>query len=196
MLGTIYIITNSINSKVYIGQTIQPLTKRWEEHCRIACSKNEANMVIKKAIFKYGKENFIIKELEKCAIEDLDKREIYYIDLYNSYNNGYNSTKGGKFGGKPLKLTPKQQKLCIDLYKSEVSLRYIAKVLNVDKGTIKHILEINNISIRTSRSYKFNSEDRAKIIEESSYIDRKTLMKKWGISKGYLSQLLNGRRRI
>lgn len=53
-------------------------------------------MQIKRAIKKYGKENFSIKELEKCSIAELDEREIYYISLYNSYYKGYNSTKGGK----------------------------------------------------------------------------------------------------
>ena len=133
MLGLIYIITNLINNKVYIGQTIQTLEKRWQGHCRKSCSKNEADMQIKRAIYKYGKENFTIKVIEEC---------------------------------------------------------------NVDKKTVKHILEINNISIRTSRTYKLSSEDRKKIIEESSYMNRKDLMSRWSISKSYLSQLLSGKRRI
>lgn len=196
MFGLIYIITNSINDKVYIGQTIQSLKDRWYEHCRAACSKNEADMHIKRAILKYGKENFTIKELERCTIEELDEREIYYIGLYNSFVKGYNSTKGGKSGAKPLKLDVEQQNSCIELYKLGFSLREIAKEFNVDKATIKHIIEINNIPIRTTRTYKLSQEDRLKIVEESSYISRKELMKKWNISKGYLSQLLNGKRRI
>lgn len=196
MFGLIYIITNSINDKVYIGQTIQSLKDRWYGHCRIACSKNEADMHIKRAILKYGKENFTIKELEKCKIEELDEREIYYISLYNSFVKGYNSTKGGKSGTKPLKLGTEQQNSCIELYKLGVSLREIAKEFNVDKATVKHIIEINNIPVRTTRTYKLSQEDRLKIAEESSYMSRKELMKKWNISKSYLSQLLNGKRRI
>lgn len=196
MLGLIYIITNSINDKVYIGQTIQTLKKRWQGHCRKAFSKNEADMKIKRAIYKYGKEFFFIKELERCNVEELDEREIYYISLYNSYYTGYNSTKGGKSEAKPLKLDAEQQDSCIELYKFGFSLREIAKEFSVDKATIKHILEINNISVRTSRTYKLSSEDRLQILEESAYMSRKELMNKWGISKGYLSQLLNGKRRI
>lgn len=196
MLGLIYIITNSINDKVYIGQTIQSLKDRWNEHCRKAHSKNEADMHIKRAIFKYGKKNFNIKELEKCTIEELDEREIYYISLYDSFNKGYNSTKGGKSGAKPLKLDTEQQQLCIELYKLGFSFRDIAKEFNVDKATVKHIIEVNNIPIRSTRTYKLSQEDRQRIIEESSYMSRKELMNKWNISKGYLSQLLNGKRRI
>jgi hypothetical protein len=62
-------------------------------------------MRIKKAIHKYGKENFTIEELEICDVKDLDAREIFYINFYNSYKNGYNSTLGGKSGTKPLKLS-------------------------------------------------------------------------------------------
>lgn len=196
MLGIIYIITNTINNKIYIGQTIQTLDARWQEHCRKSCSKNEANMAIKKAIFKYGKENFIIKEIEKCDISTLDEKEIYYINLYNSYNEGYNLTKGGKNGSKPLKLNIKQQQICVELYKFGFSLRDISKEFNVDKKTIKHIIEINNIETRSSRTYKLSQEDRKLILEESSYLNRKELMDKWKISKSYLSQLLNGKRRI
>lgn len=195
MFGIIYIITNSINNKVYIGQTIQTLNKRWEGHCRKACSKNEANMRIKRAIFKYGKDNFSIKELEKCSIEELNEREIYYINLYNSYTNGYNSTRGGSVN-KPLKLSIEEQNDVIELYKLGFSLRDIAKEYNVDKATIKHIIEINNIKIRQTRTYKLSQEDRIKILEDSKYMTRKDIMTKWNISKSYLSQLLNGKRRI
>lgn len=196
MFGIIYIITNSINDKVYIGQTIQTLQERWQGHCRKAYSTNEANMHIKRAIFKYGKDNFAIKELERCSIETLDEREIYYINLYNSYQNGYNNTLGGKSGTKPLKLDKEQQDTCLELYKLGFSLREIAKEFNVDKATIKHILEIGSITIRTTRVYKLSPEDRLRIIEESSYMSRKEIMNKWNISKSYLSQLLNGKRRI
>ena len=195
MLGRIYIITNSINDKVYIGQTIQTLENRFKEHCRRGCTKAESNMHIKRAIFKYGKENFNIKELETCKVELLNEREIYYIDLYNSYKEGYNSTLGGNQFNIALKLEEYSEDI-INLYKLGFSLRNIAKEYNVDKATIKHILEINNIKIRNTRTYKLSQEDRLKIVEDSKILSRKEIMNKWNISRSYLSQLLNGKRRI
>lgn len=195
MFGIIYIITNSINDKVYIGQTIQTLKSRWQAHCRKG-SLEEQNMQIKRAIKKYGKENFSIKELERCSIAELDEKEIYYISLYDSYKKGYNSTKGGKSGTKELKLDTEQQNDCIELYKLGFSLRDIAKEFNVDKATVKHIIEINNIEIRTTRTYKLSQEDRNSILEDSKTLSRKEIMIKWNISKSYLSQLINGKRRI
>lgn len=196
MFGFIYIITNSVNSKVYIGQTIRTIEERFREHCRTKCSQGELNMLIKRAIKKYGEENFTITELERCKESELDDKEIYYISLYNSYYDGYNMTKGGKSGTKPLKLNKEQQNACIELYKFGYSLRSIAKEFNVDKATVKHIVEINNISVRETRTYKLSQDDRTKIIEDSKSLTRKEIMNKWHISKGYLSQLLNGKRRI
>lgn len=196
MFGFIYIITNTVNNKVYIGQTIRTLEERWKEHCRTKCSTNELNMLIKRAIIKYGKDNFTITELEKCKEKNLDEREIYYISQYDSYNNGYNMTKGGKSGTKPLKLNNSDQQDCIKLYKEGYSLRSIAKEFNVDKATVKHIIKISNTTERTTRTYKLSQYDRLKIIEDSNTLSRKEIMNKWHISKSYLSQLLSGKRRI
>jgi predicted DNA-binding protein YlxM (UPF0122 family) len=196
MFGIIYIITNNINSKVYIGQTIQTLENRWKAHCRNKCSRNEMNMHIKRAILKYGKQNFSITELERCKVTELDEKEIYYIKLYNSYIEGYNSTKGGKSGTKELKLDIEQQQDCIELYKLGFSLREVAKEFNVDKATIKHLIELSNTPLRTTRTYKLSQKDREKILEDCKVLSRKEVMDKWDISKSYLSQLINGKRRI
>lgn len=196
MFGYIYIITNTINSKVYIGQTIRTIKERFREHCRLKCSDGELNMLIKKAIKKYGKNNFRIAELEKCDSKLLNKKEIYYISLYNSYYNGYNMTKGGALGTKPLKLTKAQQKDCVNLYKAGFSLRSIAREFNVDKYTIKHIIEINNLTLRTTRTYKYSQEERQQIIEDSKVLSRRDIMNKYHISASYLSQLINNKRRI
>lgn len=92
----IYKITNSINDKVYIGQTVESLKKRWNRHTWVCTIKRNA-MAITNAIVKYGKENFIIEEIDKADdIEELNEKEIYYINLYKSISpNGYNLTTGG-----------------------------------------------------------------------------------------------------
>lgn len=97
MIG-IYKILNTVNNKIYIGQSVH-IEKRYKEHIRE--SKYErSNMPIHKAIHKYGSENFQLEILEECSIEDLDCRECYYIDKYNSRNRevGYNILEGGNKG--------------------------------------------------------------------------------------------------
>jgi len=45
---------------------------------------------------KEGIDNFTFEILEECTIENLDEKEAFYINLYNSYNYGYNSNRGNK----------------------------------------------------------------------------------------------------
>lgn len=91
--GKIYIITNDINDKVYIGQTTQSLNRRFNGHsCKDATNASH----IKRAINKYGKEHFKIELIEQCPVSKLNEREIYWIKYYNSFEYGYNLTEGGQ----------------------------------------------------------------------------------------------------
>ena len=88
MIG-IYKITNKINGKSYIGQS-NNIKRRFKEHKRIA---KETNKSLKQAYKKYGAENFEYTILEKCELERLDEREIYYI---KKLKPEYNRTTGGR----------------------------------------------------------------------------------------------------
>ena len=195
MKGFIYKITNKINGNSYIGQTIQNVKERFYQHCATKCSQAILNMVIHKAINKYGKSNFTIEVIEEVESTNLNDRERYWIKYYDSYNNGYNSTKGGQDGIKLFKNL--DTKSIVREYKSGKSLREIGRLFNVDKQTIKDLLVRNNISLRTTRTYKLSQKDREDIIKNLSLgLSRKEIISKWHISKGYLSQLINGYRRI
>jgi group I intron endonuclease len=92
LTGVIYKIT-SPNNKIYIGQTIN-----FKNRCR-KYKYNEFKRQIKlwNNCVKY-KWNPIetIEIIEVCLINDLDKREIDWINKYDSYYNGLNSDLGGK----------------------------------------------------------------------------------------------------
>ena len=91
----IYKITNKINNKIYIGQTIKTINLRWQRHYTDALS-NRTNTKFAKAIRKYGKDNFIIEEIDTAqSKEELNQKEIYWINYYNSILEGYNSVDGG-----------------------------------------------------------------------------------------------------
>ena len=195
MNGFIYKITNKLNNKVYIGQTIQKPIERFYQHCAKKCDKYILNMVIHKAIFKYGKDNFTFEVIEEVPKQQLNEREEYWIKYYNSYTDGYNSTKGGQKGNKPFKDI--DNKAIIEQYQQGKSLRTIGKIFNIDKATVKSILIRNNIKLRTTRTYKLSQEDRANIILDIKQgLSRNTIVSKWNISKSYLSQLINSQRRI
>ena len=94
--GSIYIIKNKCNSKVYIGQTIQDVAERFRQHLKPSVIKQRGTYKIYNAIKKYGKENFYYEILEGNIDSNLlNDREMYYIELFDSYENGYNSTRGG-----------------------------------------------------------------------------------------------------
>ena len=195
MRGFIYKITNKVNGKSYIGQTIQNVKERFYQHCATKCSQAILNMVIHKAINKYGKSNFTIEVIEEVESTNLNDRERYWIRYYDSYNNGYNSTEGGQDGIKLFKNLDTES--IVREYKSGKSLREIGRLFNVDKQTIKDLLVRNNINLRTTRTYKLSQKDREDIIKDLSLgLSRKEIISKWHISKGYLSQLINGYRRI
>ena len=146
MNGFIYIIKNTINKKVYIGQTKVSVDIRWKEHLRHA---SYGDQLINRAMRKYGVENFYIETLEICDIDVIDEREIYYIDLYDSTNKskGYNISIGGK--------TPrfKRKILCIseliDLYvNKEFTLQKISEKYKVSMYIIASELKNAGITIR------------------------------------------------
>ena len=106
MIGYIYIIENLENHKKYIGQTIN-IKKRIYEHFRRLEKNNHVNQYLQNAYNKYGKDSFeySYREFEINDLKELDLLEKYYIEKYNSYNNGYNLTLGGKKGEMPSKFT-------------------------------------------------------------------------------------------
>lgn len=89
-MGVIYKITNLINGEAYIGQTIN-FERRKKEHL-----KAKDNFAIHNAIRKYGIDNFSWEILEECSENLLNEREKYWISYYNTYKEGYNSTRGGE----------------------------------------------------------------------------------------------------
>lgn len=98
MIG-IYKITNVVTNKVYVGQSID-IDRRWAQHQHCAFWAGKANKLyycdLYKAMREFGLSNFKHEVIEECAIECLDEREEYWIQYYNSFENGYNMTRGGE----------------------------------------------------------------------------------------------------
>ena len=89
---SIYMISNDTNDKVYIGQTTRQLQERFEEHCICGLSP------ISRFIQSIGKEHFNISLLDDTAtnLDELAELEAFYIQKYNSIENGYNSKPAAK----------------------------------------------------------------------------------------------------
>lgn len=87
-------ITNTVNGKAYIGQSVN-IDKRWKEHVKSLNNNDSRCTLLQRAWNKYGQEAFNFEILELCSKEMLDEIEIKYINLYDSCNNGYNIETGG-----------------------------------------------------------------------------------------------------
>lgn len=90
----IYKITNQLNGMCYIGQA-RDIASRWKQHAK-ACLEIDtpAGNKLYKAAIQDGLTNFTFEILEECSPEELDEKEKFYINLYDSYNFGYNSNIG------------------------------------------------------------------------------------------------------
>ena len=93
-MACIYKITNKKNGKIYVGQTYSTAEHRWRTHLN-AWNGNRHCVALYSAFDKYGVDNFEIEEIEQCEKDQLNDREKYWIKYYDSYENGYNLTRGG-----------------------------------------------------------------------------------------------------
>lgn len=148
----IYKVTNKINNKIYIGKTCTTLEKRKSEHYREAryCEKWDIkDNKFHKALLKYKYEDFIW-EIEDCTSKsekELYNKEIFYIEKYDSFNNGYNSTIGGEnppktFGEQNIQARLSDEEadeIKMLLKETVVTQKEIAKMYNVHVTTIERI---------------------------------------------------------
>lgn len=138
-IGIIYKLT-SPSGKEYVGLTTRTLEERMNEHRNEHTYDKDPkkwNKPLYRAMRKYGFENFKIEKLfdEECTIEELQQKEIYFISLYDTFNNGYNSTLGGeatlgfRFTDEQKKKLSERSKRCWsnEEYKRKVSERMSGK---------------------------------------------------------------------
>ena len=161
MIG-IYKITNLINNKCYIGQSID-INRRFSSHKSYKLKNSDYPLY--QAFRKYGVENFSFEVIEECSIAALDEREIYWIDYFDSYYHGYNQTTGGNSGNKNnvIKISKEDIELIYYLLMySPLSQKEIAEMFEVGQDTIS---EINHGKTRINpklsyplRQYKGNKK--------------------------------------
>ena len=101
MKGFIYIIKNTNNQKVYIGQTSRTIQDRWEQHKNAAIRGEQQGIILYNAMRKYGIQTFYVSKLEEVDLKDINEKEKYWIKYYNSQTpNGYNVREGGEDPGR------------------------------------------------------------------------------------------------
>lgn len=92
-MGYIYKISNDINNKIYVGQTIKTINERWKTHIKAMKNPYSSKRDLYIEMKQYGLSHFSIESLEQVDNPFLNKREQYWIDYYDSCNKGYNNQK-------------------------------------------------------------------------------------------------------
>jgi len=161
--GIIYKITNNVNSKTYIGQTVCGFINRYGhggstliEHVYKFHNYNKNhdysyNKHLLSSIEKYGMDSFDVIEIFDCAFSkvELDIKESMYINLYNSLNKkyGYNHKEGGGNGKLPEYIVDLMGKSIIQL---SLNGNFIKEWETIAK--VQRLLELTNISFSDKQS--------------------------------------------
>lgn len=209
--GVIYKYTNTLNSKSYIGQTINENRRKYEHIHVTPNRKGKFSYAIK----KYGIENFTYEVLYRIPSNNIDRLytilsilEYREIERYNSINDGYNILKGGRESYLKCKNTSKGLKghILSDLTKYKISKAHKGKVIkestrqllsNKLKGR-KHSEEHN----RKVKEANLNNPKKCKPIYKCdregniicSYNSLKEASADTGILLGGISKVLIGNR--
>lgn len=143
----IYKYQNKINGKVYIGQSLN-IENRYKQHLYDAQSRAERGTGVDLAINKYGIDQFDFEIIEQCEPSQLNEREIYWIEYYDSYHNGYNRTIGGtslQGENHPRAILTEQEVWEIrDLYGKRVKRQDVFKMFEYTGITHRGFLKIWN----------------------------------------------------
>lgn len=160
MYGYIYKTTCLVNNKIYIGQH-----KKSYFDNKYYGSGNK----ICKAINAYGIENFKCEILCKCdSLDELNRKEIYYIDLFNSTNGeiGYNITLGGNQISTTPEIANKISKAQIERFKDPILGKYLRENLSlIHKG--KTLSEDHKIKLKKANTGRIHSKEERERIRKS-----------------------------
>jgi group I intron endonuclease len=179
-MAYIYQITNLLNQKKYIGQTINP-RRRFSQHSTV-CS----GMPISLAIIKYGVENFSFEIIEETDCPN--EREIFWIDFFNTYEgSGYNATRGGEGA---VKLD--YQKIAKD-YAVLKSVTKTAEANGCDRHSVSSALKALGIEVKKP---KHEDEKHTAIHEEFlSGMEKEILAEKYSLAEGTVTNIVRKKAR-
>lgn len=167
MKGVIYCYHCISTGKKYIGQTVYE--KRRNRQHKHHCKKGVDNKFYR-AVRKYGWDKFIYGIVEECDIEVLNEQEVYYIDCYDTYKNGYNSTIGGEGvrGFSPSKETKKKQSVAA---KNRTDIRHNKKYFTEE--------EKREAKRKRDRKYQQKIKERRKEYMKEWREKNKDKIEKW-----------------
>ena len=147
-MAEVYVITNKINGKQYVGKTNRNAETRMKEHKEEMHKTRSFHRPLYRALRKYGPDQFSLEvAFTNLSAQEAEEKEIDLIDKLGTFNKGYNATIGGD--GKTYRLVSEEEiSYIIDLYiKENLAIREIAKELDVDQQTVSNRLKEAGIEI-------------------------------------------------
>lgn len=171
----IYKITNTINGKCYIGQSID-IAARLAAHKNLCPSNYEYDSPLHQDIRAFGLNNFTFEILEECSIENLNKREIYWISQFHSFDSGYNQTRGGSG-----KLKYDYNLLCTEWENSDYNGAAFARSHNLSQRTVSIIAELADLPLKGNKRNIYQYSLDGNLIQK---FDSIVEAHKWCFNKG------------
>lgn len=195
-MAFIYVITNDINGKQYVGKTETTIEERFKEHQKDCYRPRCEKRPLYAAMRKYGIEHFSIQELEET--NNACEREIYWIEKLGTFHNGYNATKGGD--GKSYL----DYDLIIETYKQVQNCNEVARIVSCHADSVKDILKSAGIPLVSSQ--EINKKRLSKAVNQydlkthefiatySSLMDAERALEK-PEGRAHIAEVCNGKRK-
>lgn len=161
-MGYIYLVTNKINNKKYVGKTEYSVERRWKEHISDSKKNKCEKRPLYNAIRKYGENNFTVQMIEETQYTE--EREQYWIRMFDTYKNGYNATLGGD--GKRYY----NHNAIIDYYYETRNINEVATHFNCDNSTVRKILEKEQINYLQLNKKKYPTKKVAQKDKDGNII--------------------------
>ena len=206
----IYCIINTINNKRYIGLT-NDLWRRISEHRRHLKEDIHYNNHLQRAYNKYGRISFDVSILEFCDEAILPEREIYWIDKYDSFNNGYNQNAGGDINkGKYGEDNPTFNTTLFTFYHDEFGIEenvtkyYLYNKYNIPEPNMSKLINGKTKSCcgwKLDKDYVIPTKPikSATLIHKDGTIEidvsQSYMCKKYGLLQGNLTKVYSGSRK-
>ena len=158
---------------MYIGQTNETIEKRFKRH--MGYQKDYYDTKFYRAVRKYGVDNFYIEEIDRAATqEELDEKELYWINKYESVLKGYNSkaTKG-KCGGDTLTNHPNKEEISEKIRQSKLGDKNPMRINGGLKGERNGMFGRTGCNSTTARKCVAISEDDKEVLKFDTLSDMK-----------------------
>lgn len=174
-MAYIYCILNIKSNKAYIGQTIQSFERRIQKHFNLLKRNAHPNIHLQNAYNLYGDESFTSFILCECKKEELNRLEILYIKLFDTYKNGYNRTEGG--AGVISKEAQLQNKIT-NQNKWDNILKINSKTMKIEKEYMSMNEAAREEKIPLSNIYK-SCKDKGRIVKDYYYVKKSDFTDNW-----------------